>query len=91
MPTQIQHQQRLKKRKKFLRTECKFVIEIAEETDIFKVTCNASDPDGEKGKCTQEKEVIAGKIRLPSDVMIDLATMMHSWRRQLQTGELQAK
>ena len=31
------------------------------------------------------------KIRLPSDVMIDLATMMHSWRRQLQTGELQAK
>lgn len=76
---------------RFLRKECKLVIEIAEETDIFKVTCSAADPDGEKGRCTQEKEIIAGKIRLPSEVTLELAGMMHSWRKQLQTGELQSK
>jgi hypothetical protein len=76
---------------RFLRRECKLVIEIAEETDIFKVTCSAADPDGEKGRCTQEKEIVAGTIRLPSKVMLELAGMMHSWRKQLQTGELQSK
>lgn len=75
----------------FLRRECKLTLEIAEETDIFKVTCTASDPDGEKGKCTQEKEIIAGSIRLPSQVICELATMMHTWRKQLQNGELQSK
>jgi hypothetical protein len=76
---------------RFLRKECKLVIEIAEETDIFKVTCSAADPDGEKGRCTQEKEIMSGTIRLPSEVMLELAGMMHSWRKQLQTGELRSK
>jgi hypothetical protein len=71
----------------FLRTKCKTVVELGEESDFWKVTCQADNPAGEKGKQYQEQEIIKADVQRRRNFVMNVARMMHEWRDRQINGE----